>query len=41
MDLGDAEIWDGDLGLLNTAKMALGHNVRDEAEERHADKVDI
>jgi general stress protein 26 len=41
MDLGDAEIWDGDLGLLNTAKMALGHNVRDEAEERHADKVDL
>ena len=41
MDLGDAEIWDGDLGLLNTAKMALGRNVRDEAEERHAEAVDL
>ena len=41
MDLGDAEIWDGDLGLLNTSKMALGHNVRDEAEERHAEAVDL
>ncbi|WP_375290155.1 pyridoxamine 5'-phosphate oxidase family protein [Qipengyuania sp.] len=35
MDLGTAEIWDGDLGLLNTAKMALGMYVEDEAEERH------
>jgi general stress protein 26 len=35
MDLGTAEIWDGDYGLLNTAKMALGINVHDEAEERH------
>ena len=41
MDLGDAEIWDGDLGLLNTAKMALGQTVRDEAEERHAEAVDL
>ena len=41
MDLGTAEIWSGDLGLLNTAKMALGMNVHDEAEERHVDKVDI
>ena len=41
MDLGDAEIWDGDMSLLNTAKMALGMNVHDDAEERHADNVDL
>ena len=41
MDLGDAEIWDGDIGLLNTAKMALGMTVHDEAEKRHVDTVDI
>ena len=41
MDLGDAEIWNGDLGLLNTAKMALGLYVEDEAEERHAKAVDL
>jgi general stress protein 26 len=35
MDLGNAEIWDGDIGLLNTAKMALGMDVHGEAEERH------
>ncbi len=35
MDLGMAEIWSGDLGLLNTAKMALGMNVHEEAEEEH------
>ena len=35
MDLGQAEIWDGDIGLLNTAKMALGAYVEDDAEERH------
>lgn len=35
MDLREAEIWDGDIGLLNTAKMALGGDIRDEAEERH------
>ena len=39
MDLGDAEIWSGDLGLLNTAKMALGKNVHDEAEEQHVKEV--
>ncbi len=37
MDLGNAEIWNGDLGLLNTAKMALGMNVHDEAEKQHAE----
>jgi general stress protein 26 len=29
MDLGDAAIWAGELGAINTAKMFLGMNVRD------------
>ncbi|MXP09411.1 pyridoxamine 5'-phosphate oxidase family protein [Pseudoblastomonas halimionae] len=41
MDLGDAEIWSGEMGLLNVAKMALGMNVHDDAEEKHVDKVDL
>lgn len=41
MDLGDAEIWDGDIGLLNTAKMALGMTVHDEAEKRHLESVNL
>lgn len=41
MDLGHAEIWNGDLGLLNTAKMALGMDVHEEAEKQHVDSVDI
>ncbi|MEE4289224.1 MAG: pyridoxamine 5'-phosphate oxidase family protein [Erythrobacter sp.] len=41
MDLGDAEIWSGDLGLLNTAKMALGMTVHDEAEEEHEQNVPL
>ncbi|MGI8943785.1 MAG: pyridoxamine 5'-phosphate oxidase family protein [Qipengyuania sp.] len=41
MDLGNVEIWDGDMGMLNTAKMALGMTVHDEAEERHAENVNI
>ena len=41
MDLGNAEIWDGDLGLLNTAKMALGMYVEDEAEERHVKETSL
>ena len=41
MDLGEAEIWGGDLGLLNTAKMALGMTVHDEAEKRHVESVDL
>ncbi|BDI60991.1 pyridoxamine 5'-phosphate oxidase family protein [Qipengyuania nanhaisediminis] len=41
MDLGDAEIWSGDLGLLTTAKMALGKTVLDEAEEEHARAVPL
>ena len=35
MDLGTAEIWNGDIGLLNTAKMALGMYVEPEAEKQH------
>ncbi|MEE4200113.1 pyridoxamine 5'-phosphate oxidase family protein [Erythrobacter sp.] len=41
MDLGDAEIWSGDLGLLTTAKMALGMTVIDEAEKEHVDNVPL
>lgn len=37
MDLGSAEIWNGDLGILNTAKMALGMTVHAEAEKQHAE----
>lgn len=37
MDLGDAEIWDSDLGLFTTAKMALGMNVREETAGHHAE----
>lgn len=31
MDLGSAEIWDHNLGILTTARMALGMDVRDKA----------
>ena len=41
MDLGNAEIWDGDIGLLNTAKMALGMYVEDKAEERHVKETSL
>jgi len=41
MDLGHAEIWDGDIGLLNTAKMALGMDVHGEAEERHVKETSL
>ena len=41
MDLGNAEIWDGDIGLLNTAKMALGMYVEDDAEKRHVKEADL
>ena len=37
MDLGDAEIWSGDIGMLTTAKMALGMDVRDETLGKHAE----
>ena len=41
MDLGTAEIWDGDMSLLNTAKMALGMYVHDEAEEKHVKQASL
>ena len=41
MDLGDAEIWDGDMNLLNVAKMALGMYVHDEAEEKHVKQTSL
>lgn len=37
MDLGDAEIWNGDLSLLTTAKMALGMDVREDAADKHTE----
>ena len=30
MDLADASIWSGEMGVFNTAKMMLGMNVRDD-----------
>ncbi len=41
MDLGRAEIWDGDMSLLNVAKMALGMYVHDEAEEKHVKQTSL
>ena len=41
MDLGDAEIWDSDLGVMTTAKMAMGKTVIDEAEKQHVDNVSL
>ena len=37
MDLGDAEIWSGELGALATAKMALGMTIRDEVAGKHVE----
>ena len=37
MDLGDAEIWSGELGALATAKMMLGMTVRDEVKGKHVE----
>lgn len=37
MDLGAAEIWDHNLGILTTARMAMGMDVRDKAVEKHAE----
>lgn len=31
MDLGDASIWNADLGMVAMAKMALGMDTRDDA----------
>ena len=37
MDLGDASIWSGALGVLATARIALGLRVRDEVAARHVE----
>ena len=37
MDLGEAEIWTTDIGLVTTVKMALGQDVRDETREQHTE----
>lgn len=39
MDLGHAEIWDSDLGMISNAKMLLGMDVREEAREQHVETV--
>lgn len=41
MDLGTAEIWDADMGLLTTARMAMGGYVEPEAEERHVKETPL
>ena len=35
MDLGDASIWDSDMGIGNTIKMLIGQDVRDTAGKNH------
>ena len=37
MDLGDASIWSGELGVLGTAKMFMGIDVRDEVKGSFAE----
>ncbi len=37
MDLRDAEIWSGELGIMTTAKMALGMEVHDEVDDKHVE----
>jgi general stress protein 26 len=37
MDLGEASIWQGDLGLMAAAKLALGLDVRDEVAGKYVD----
>ena len=39
MDLGDAEIWNSDLGFVDNMKMLLGFDSREEAKEEHAETV--
>lgn len=35
MDLGQAEIWNSDLGFIDNAKMLMGFDMREEAREEH------
>ena len=37
MDLSDAEIWSGDLGILTTAKMAMGKTIHDDVQDKHVE----
>ena len=37
MDLGQAEIWNADLGFIDTAKMLMGFDVREEAADDHTE----
>ena len=37
MDLDQAEIWNADLGLIDTAKMLMGFEVEEEAREEHVE----
>ena len=37
LDLGNAEIWNSDLGLITTAKMLMGQDVREEARDEHVE----
>jgi general stress protein 26 len=37
MDLGDAELWSGDQGVLTTAKMAMGMDVRQDVIGSHTE----
>ena len=37
MDLGQAEIWNADLGFIDTAKMLLGFDMRAEAADDHVE----
>ena len=35
MDLGEAEIWNADMGILDTTRMLLGFDVREQAADDH------
>lgn len=37
MELGDAEIWSGQVGVINMARMALGIDVTDKVEGQHTE----
>lgn len=37
MDLGQAEIWNANLGLIDTAKMLMGFDMREEAADDHVE----
>jgi len=39
MDLGQAEIWNSDLGFMDTARMLLGFDMREDAREEHTETV--